>query len=69
MYFKNGQKKKIKLTKQQTDLHPKGKKIPYFNVCYPKVLPLTMVFDKLCNKLVFVSAITSIKTEIRVFSY
>lgn len=70
-------KKKIKLTKQQTDLHPKGKKIPYFNVCYPKakinkngpLLPLTMVFDKLCNKLVFVSAITSIKTEIRVFSY
>lgn len=68
---------KIKTNKTTDRPPPKIKKIPYINDCYPKaeinkngpLLPLTMVFDKLCNKLVFVSAITSIKTEIRVFSY
>lgn len=69
--------KKI-ITNKTTDRPPpKEKKIPYFNDCYPKaeinkngpLLPLTMVFDKLCNKLVLISAIASIKTEIPVFSY
>lgn len=55
----------------------KEKKIFYFNDCYLKVeinkngllFLLIMVFDKLCNKLVFVFVIISIKIEIWVFSY